>query len=80
MHLQGNGSGADSRNPYEARLAVVRELHRPASERSCLHAELDVSSSQVRIGNGFLFCGTSRRPEKQLVPQLLLPIFGNLVY
>lgn len=46
-NLQGNGSGADSHNPYEARLAARRELHQPGSERSCLHAELDLGSSQV---------------------------------
>lgn len=45
--LQGNGSGVDSHNPYEATLAARRELHRPGSERSCLHAELDLGGSQV---------------------------------
>jgi hypothetical protein len=53
--MQGNGSGADSHNPYEATLVARRELHRPGSERSCLHAELDLGSSQVRSPHPHLY-------------------------
>lgn len=57
--MGGNGTGADSHNPYWAPLAAVRELHRKGSDRSCLHAELDISASQVRA-----YC------ERRCYPQL----------
>ncbi len=53
MQLDGNGTGADSHNPYCAPLAAVRELHRKGSDRSCLHLEIDIGSSQARDAAGW---------------------------
>lgn len=47
-----SGDGTAATAPYGARVAVVRELHNPASERSCLHVELDVSGSGMSYEAG----------------------------
>jgi NADPH-ferrihemoprotein reductase len=39
------GSGAGHASPLLARVLAVRELHGPASDRSCVHVELDVSAA-----------------------------------
>lgn len=40
-----DGSGHNSHDPYWATVSEVRELHMPASERSCVHVELDISGN-----------------------------------
>jgi len=40
-----DGSGHNSHDPYWATVTEVRELHMPASERSCVHVELDISGN-----------------------------------
>lgn len=50
--IGGKGSGADHLHPYLAPLLTVRELHQKRSERSCLHAELDIRDSQITYSTG----------------------------
>lgn len=40
-----DGSGNNAHDPYWATVSEVRELHMPASERSCVHVELDISGN-----------------------------------
>lgn len=40
-----DGSGHNAHDPYWATVTEVRELHMPASERSCVHVELDISGN-----------------------------------
>lgn len=47
-----SGDGTAASAPFGARVVVVRELHTPASERSCLHVELDVSGSGISYEAG----------------------------
>ena len=42
------GTGADLQHPFVAKVACVRELHGPASGRSCVHVELDITGCKVR--------------------------------
>lgn len=37
------GDGTSASHPYWAKLATVRELHASASDRSCVHVEIDIS-------------------------------------
>jgi len=46
------GDGTAAGALFGARVAVVRELHGPASSRSCLHVELDVSGSAITYEAG----------------------------
>lgn len=39
------GSGHNAHDPYWATVTEVRELHMPASDRSCVHVELDISGN-----------------------------------
>ncbi len=48
--VSGNGTSKDS--PFLARIGVVRELHSPQSDRSCVHIELDVSGSDISYEAG----------------------------
>ncbi|KAF8065880.1 ATR2 [Scenedesmus sp. PABB004] len=41
-----DGSGHSAHDPYWATVTEVRELHTPASERSCVHVELDISGNK----------------------------------
>lgn len=41
-----DGSGHNAHDPYWAVVSEVRELHTPASERSCVHVELDISGNR----------------------------------
>lgn len=47
---RGDGTHKDS--PFPARISVVRELHTPESDRSCIHVELDVSGSNITYEAG----------------------------
>jgi NADPH-ferrihemoprotein reductase len=40
-----DGSGHNAHDPYWATVTEVRELHMPASDRSCVHVELDISGN-----------------------------------
>ena len=54
-----NNSGSNANNPYNARIAVLRELHTKKSDRSCLHVEIDIRGSEVHYEAGDhvgLFC------------------------
>lgn len=47
-----NGTGVDHRSPFWAPITAVRELHTPQSERSCLHAEVDINGAQAHYEHG----------------------------
>lgn len=49
---QAPGTGADHNSLFPARVLVVRELHSPESDRSCVHVELDVTGSAIRYQAG----------------------------
>lgn len=46
------GSGLDSHSPFWARVTDVHELHTEQSDRSCVHAELDISGSRIQYEAG----------------------------
>lgn len=46
------GDGLSPHFPFNARVAVVRELHSAASDRSCVHVEIDVSQSSIKYEHG----------------------------
>lgn len=46
------GSGIEAHHPFMARVALVRELHGPESERSCVHVEIEVSGSEITYAHG----------------------------
>ncbi len=47
------GSGLmDAHHPYVAQVALVRELHGEGSDRSCVHAEIDISGSKMTYEHG----------------------------
>ncbi|KAI8468314.1 MAG: NADPH-cytochrome P450 reductase [Monoraphidium minutum] len=41
-----SGSGASAGSPFLATITSVRELHGPASDRSCVHVEVDISGAK----------------------------------
>ncbi len=47
-----SGNGKDVHSPFWAKVATVRELHTPASDRSCVHAEVDVTDSAITYETG----------------------------
>ena len=47
-----SGSGTNKDSPCLARIGALRELHGPASERSCVHVELDVGGSGIAYETG----------------------------
>ncbi|GAX85062.1 hypothetical protein CEUSTIGMA_g12482.t1 [Chlamydomonas eustigma] len=47
-----NGTGLDAHHPYMATLKCVKELHAPSSDRGCVHAEIDISSSKMKYVTG----------------------------
>ncbi|KAL0025321.1 hypothetical protein WJX79_005032 [Trebouxia sp. C0005] len=54
-----NNSGSNANNPYNAQIAVLRELHTKKSDRSCLHVEINIQGSEVQYEAGDhvgLFC------------------------
>lgn len=57
-----DGSGHNAHDPYWATVTEVRELHMPASERSCVHVELDISGNkQLTYQTGGLTLSLLRR-------------------
>jgi NADPH-ferrihemoprotein reductase len=42
-----DGTGMDLLHPFMAKASCVRELHGPASDRSCVHVELDITGCKV---------------------------------
>jgi hypothetical protein len=54
-----DGSGTNAHDPYWATVSEVRELHMPASERSCVHVELDISgNTQLTYQTGVTGCSS----------------------
>jgi hypothetical protein len=41
-----DGSGSSAHDPYWAVISEVRELHTAASDRSCVHIEIDISGKR----------------------------------
>lgn len=41
-----DGSGSSAHDPYWAVISEVRELHTAASDRSCVHVEIDISGKR----------------------------------
>jgi hypothetical protein len=41
-----SGTGASAASPYLATVTEVRELHTAASDRSCVHVEIDISGAK----------------------------------
>eukprot|EP00197_Chlamydomonas_leiostraca_P012125 CAMPEP_0202864656 /NCGR_PEP_ID=MMETSP1391-20130828/4809_1 /ASSEMBLY_ACC=CAM_ASM_000867 /TAXON_ID=1034604 /ORGANISM="Chlamydomonas leiostraca, Strain SAG 11-49" /LENGTH=667 /DNA_ID=CAMNT_0049544423 /DNA_START=66 /DNA_END=2069 /DNA_ORIENTATION=- len=46
------GTGKDHHSPYWAPITTARELHTSQSDRSCIHAEIDISGAGVRYEAG----------------------------
>ncbi|KAJ9517855.1 hypothetical protein QJQ45_004205 [Haematococcus lacustris] len=46
------GSGKDHHSPFWAPLSCVKELHGAASDRSCVHVELDISGAEASYQHG----------------------------
>ncbi|CAH0555747.1 unnamed protein product [Brassicogethes aeneus] len=42
----------DAKNPFLSKIKVNRELHKPASDRSCMHIEFDIEGSKMRYDSG----------------------------
>ncbi|XP_019865279.1 NADPH--cytochrome P450 reductase isoform X2 [Aethina tumida] len=42
----------DAKNPFMSRIKVNKELHKPTSDRSCMHIEFDIEGSKMRYDSG----------------------------
>ncbi len=47
-----SGNGTSQHSVFLSRVGVVRELHSPASDRSCVHVELDITGSAATYETG----------------------------
>ena len=72
-----DGTGVGANHPYAARIAVIRELHSRKSDRSCLHVELDTTSSGVTYEAGdhvALFAQNGPAVVKEVGERLGVPL------
>ncbi|KAK9840231.1 hypothetical protein WJX74_005974 [Apatococcus lobatus] len=51
-HMMASGNGTTAQSPYLGRVTTARELHKPDSERSCYHVELDMTGSAASYEAG----------------------------
>ena len=47
-----SGDGTSQHSPFLARVGLVRELHSPQSDRSCVHVELDIAGAACSYETG----------------------------
>lgn len=52
LNVLQNGNGSNSASPHLATITAVRELHTPASDRSCVHVEVDISGCNAAYEAG----------------------------
>jgi hypothetical protein len=73
-----NSTGANVHEPYLATITEVRELHTRASDRSCVHVEIDISgASQLKYETGDhvgIFAQNSSKAVEQAAKLLGLPL------
>ncbi|WIA17179.1 hypothetical protein OEZ85_014062 [Tetradesmus obliquus] len=65
-----DGSGSSAHDPYWAVISEVQELHTAASDRSCVHVEIDISGkSQLKYETGD-HVGMYARNSEQVVARM----------